>query len=278
MRINYRGVLPMKMRRIVVCGILYFLLVPLFATTVEEVLPALSPDQITTLYAGELVEGKSFSYDVKTLVPQGSISEQHLAQALQKPESFTVVSLSFIPYPEVMQSMSSAERQLYVFNTMRSISTQEGITYISHRAGNKPKELIEKSWYLESPKSRSGLADPVSSSVPPTAEYYVYQKDSSFKSNVYRHSYITTPDEIFVKVQNLETMRVFGLFKAVETEMLAIAMSTMQLEDGLLLNAMATIEGRDPQVKVLGYTVDLPSAFTRRTTALGEWFKDQLNR
>jgi hypothetical protein len=268
----------MRVKRLVVTLLLCVFLVPLFSLTLEDVLPALSRDQIEQLYAGELVEGKSFSYDVKILAPQGSISEQHLVEALQKPESFTVVSLSYIPYSEVMRAMTSAQRQLYIFNTMRAISTQEGITYISYRAGNKPKELIEKSWYLATPKSRSSLPDPVSSTVPPEAQYYVYQKDSSFKSNVYRHSYMTTADEIFVKVENLETMRVFGLFKAVEPEMLAIAMSTLQVEDGLLLSAMATIEGRDPKVKVLGYTVDLPSAFTRRTTALGEWFKDQLNR
>jgi hypothetical protein len=81
-----------------------------------------------------------------------------------------------------------------------------------------------------------------------------------------------------VNVVNLETMRVFGIFKAVDKEQLAIAMSTTQVDEGLLLVAMATIEGRDPQVKVLGISVDLPSAFTRRTTALGEWFVDQLNK
>lgn len=262
-----------------VCGVL-LLLVLVFtqvgAETIKEAVPTLTDEQVQQLLLGEMVRGRSFNEDVLLLVPHDSIAYEHLKRALEKPDSFSVVSLIFVPYSESLQQMSPQERQLHIFNTMRAISTQEGITYISHRAGNKPRVLIEKSWYLETPRSRSGMPDPISAFVPRTAEYYVFQRDSSFGSNVYSHSYETSDSEIFVKVKNLETMRVFSIFKAVEKEMLEIAMSTTQLEEGLLLSAMATIEGRDPTVRVLGISVDLPSAFTRRTTALGEWFVDQL--
>ncbi len=263
-----------------VCSVLLLLVLvfsQVFAETIEKAVPTLTEAQVQQLLLGEMVRGRSFNEDVLLLVPQDSIAYEHLKGALEKPDSFSVVSLIFVPYPASMKQMSPQERQLHIFNTMRAISTQEGITYISHRAGNKPRELIEKSWYLETPRSRSGMPDPVSRFVPRTAEYYVFQRDSSFGSNVYSHAYETTESEIFVKVKNLETMRVFSIFKAVDKEMLEIAMSTTQLDDGLLLSAMATIEGRDPTVRILGITVDLPSAFTRRTTALGEWFVDRLH-
>ncbi len=250
----------------------------LSALSIEDAVPGLTSDRIDELKNGQVLKGKSFQEDVRLLIPDRSIAMEHLLEALEKPESFTVVSLSFIPYPEYMRGISEEARQVSIFNTMRSISSQEVITYISHRAGDKPKELIEKSWYLETPKSRSSMADPISSSVPPKAEYIVYQKDSSFGSNIYRHTYTTSETEIFVNVVNLETMRVFGIFKALDKGQLAIAMATTQVDEGLLLVAMATIEGRDPQVKVLGISVDLPSSFTRRTTALGEWFANQLNK
>lgn len=263
-----------------IVSIAAILLLPavLFGATIEDVMGGLTKGQIQELRSGEIVKGESFEDDVMLLVPDGTIASQHLRGSLLKPESFTVVSLTYVPYPDYMKGMSEEERQVKIFNTMRAISTQEGITYISHRAGNKPKVLIEKSWYLEDEKSRSGLPDPVSDTVPPTAEYVVFQRDSSFGSNKYGHSYQTSDTEIFVNVTNLETMRVFSIFKAVDEEKLEIAMATNQLEDGLLLSAMATIEGRDPEIKVLGISVDLPSAFTRRTTALGEWFVDQLGR
>lgn len=267
-----------NLKRIIIFSLCILTLVPLAALSIEDVVPGLSSEEVASLRSAQVVRGESFEDNVKVLVPSGSYAEQHLLASLPKPESFTVVSLTYIPYPEHMKAMSVEQRQLEIFNTMRSISTQEGITYISYRAGNKPKVLIEKSWYLETPNSRKGMEDPVSSSVPQTAEYFVYQKDSSFGSNVYRHRYQISEREIFVNVQNLETMRVFGIFKAVDSESLAIAMSTYQLDDGLLLSAMATIEGREPEVRVLGISVDLPSAFNRRTTALGEWFVDQLGK
>lgn len=268
--------MKISMKYFIVAFLIILFTAPLSAATIQDLIPKLEKQEMAALLSGEVVKGKSFSDDVLRLVPEGTITYTHLQDMLATPDSFTVVSLTYVPYPEYMKHMDVEERQVHIFNTMRSISTQEGITYISHRAGNKPKVLIEKSWYLEDVNSRSGLADPVSDSVPPTAEYVVFQRDSSFGSNKYSHSYETSATEIFVNVKNLETMRVFSIFKAVEEGKLAIAMATNQLDDGLLLSAMATIEGRDPQIKILGITVDLPSAFTRRTTALGEWFVDRL--
>jgi hypothetical protein len=259
---------------------LFFVIILVFfqlsGSTLNSVLPNFTIEQINVINNNEMIKGASFEDNLLNFVPKSSIAEDNLKLSLNKPDSFTVISLILIPYPEKMKSMSDKEKQLEIFNTMRSISTQEGITYISHRAGNKPKILIEKSWYLETPKSRSSLKDPISTSVPQTAEYYVYQRDSSFGNNIYQHNYKTSGKEIFVKVINLETIRVFSIFKAVNKEQLEIAMDTYLLDEGILLTAMATIEGRDPQIKVLGITVDLPSAFSRRTTALGEWFVEQL--
>ncbi|MCK9471612.1 MAG: hypothetical protein M0Q88_07665 [Bacilli bacterium] len=252
--------------------------IPLFGSTIAEVLPNLTTNQIENLRKENQLRGISFKEDINQLVPINSLAEKHLTEYLNKDDSFTVIALNFIPFPKQMESMGEFEKQLFIFNTMRSISTQEGITYISHRAGNKEKLLIEKSWYLETPKSRSGIDDPFSYNVPKEDTYYVYQRDSSFGSNIYQHDYETSDKEIFVKVTNLEKVKVFSIFTAVKKEQLSIAMDTYLLDDGILLTAMATIEGRKPQIKVMGITVDLPSAFNRRITALGDWFVDQLSK
>jgi len=257
--------------------LLLVFITPLFASTIVDVLPHLTTIQVESLKNEAQLGGVSFEEDIRHLVPINSLAQKHLTEYLNKDDSFTVIGLNFIPFPKSMENMGEFEKQLFIFNTMRSISTQEGITYISYRAGNKPKLLIEKSWYLETPKSRSGIDDPFSYSVPKKDTYYVYQRDSSFGSNIYQHDYETSDKEIFVKVTNLEKVKVFSVFTAVKKEQLAIAMDTYLLEDGILLTAMATIEGRKPEIKVLGVTVDLPSAFNRRITALGDWFVEQLN-
>ena len=267
-----------KKGAVILCLLLLGTCSLLFATSLESVVPNISAQQLQSLRSGDIIKATSYNEDITQYAPVDSYALTHLKESLNLKDSFTVISTILIPYPPKINHLDEGSRQIAIFNTMRSISTQEGITYISHRAGNKPKVLIEKSWYLETPKSRSGQKDPISYYVPKSAEYFVYQRDSSFGSNVYSHNYTTNEKEIFVKVKNLETIRVLSLFKAVAKEQLAIAMSTYQTDEGLLLTAMATISGRSPQVKVLGITVDLPSAFTRRTTALGEWFIEQLNQ
>jgi len=266
------------MKRLYAIIALLFFSATLFAQSIGTLLPQLSSSQLQLLQSGQILEGESFDEDLSPFLPKDSLIYEHVLAKEADPAGFTVVSIMLIPYPPKMVQMDQKAKQLELFNTMRSISTQEGITYISHRAGNKPKILVEKSWYLETPKSRVGLKDPVSTSLVDKATYYVYQRDSAFGSNIYQHNYELGDKEILVEVTNLESMRVLSLFKAVGPGQLSIAMSTYQTDEGLLLVASATITGRDPQVRVLGITVDLPSAFSRRTTSLAQWFIDQLNR
>ncbi len=249
----------------------------LSAASLEDLLPELSSDDIALLRSGDMVSGYSFRDDLAPLAAAGSIAQENLDRSLAIPNSFTVMSLSYIDYPEYLNAMGEDERLLKIYNTIRSISTQEGIQYISYRAGNKPKTLIEKSWYVESIDTKyDKLPDPVSTSVPSSSEYMAYQKDSRFGGNVYRHEYTTSNEEIFLSVKNVDTMKVLALFVAVKEEQLEISMSVYQTDKGLLLTAMATIIDRDPVINVLGIKVDLPSSFTRRTTALGNWFKDRI--
>ncbi len=254
--------------------------VPLFSNdSLEQALPGLGQEDIARLRSGELVSQYSFRADISTMAGEGTIAHDNLERSLSIPDSFTVLSLSFTEYPSYMKQMSQEERQLAIYNTIRSISTQEGIQYISYRAGNKPRTLIEKSWYVASRDTKKEkLPDPVSDHVDAESTYIAYQKDSRFGGNVYQHQYTTSDSEIFLSVKNIDTMKVAGIFVAVDEEMLEISMSVSQLDEGLLLTAMATIIGMKPEINILGIKVDLPSSFTRRTTALGNWFKDRISQ
>ena len=54
-------------------------------------------------------------------------------------------------------------------------------------------------------------------------------------------------------------------------------LEVLETEEGFVLFTNAMIFGREPEVTVLFITVDLPSAFLRRTTALANWFEEQVN-
>lgn len=251
----------------------------LFASgDMELVLPDLSGQDRQRLLAGEMLEATTLDQGIVHLMPVETALHREAERAESAGNSFTIATLSFIPYPASYQGKTTAERQLLLFNTMRRISTQKGITYISHRAGNKPRVLFEDSSYISDPKRRnSRIPDPVVTSVPAEQTDYAYQKDSSFGGNVYQHTYTNSDREIFLEVKNLTSMKVFGLFTAVPVEQLTMNIGTYQLDDGVLVVALATVEDKPPQVSVLGYTVDLPSSFLKRITSLQEWYTAQMN-
>lgn len=246
--------------------------------SLHNVLPQLNQNELDALLQGELLEGQSFNTDIERFAPRDSRAYLETVRALLMDNAFSICALAYIPYPEALQTLSEEERQVALFNLIRAISTQEGLEYISYRAGNKPKTLIEKSYYVDSPKGKVVLPDPVVDTIVPTATSYVYQKDTTFKGNIYRHDYHISQNEIFLDVRNLETMKVLGIVGAVKAEQLSIKMSAHQLEEGVLLYGMATIVDRKPTVSALGIKVDLPSAFLRRVRALHNWFADSVNR
>lgn len=251
----------------------------LFASAeIRQALPSLSENQYAKLEAGAIIDGRSSNGEPLTqFFVAGSEAQARARLAQQIEDGFSIAAVSYIPYESRLQAMSDSERQLAIFNKIRAISTQEGLTYISWRAGNKPKVLIEKSAYMEDDRNLNQLLpDPIATIFPRTEQSYVFQRDSSFGGNRYEHRYTNSDKEIFVSIKNISSMKVFGIFTAVPKESLSINMGTYILDEGVLLTALISIEGRDPEVSIFGYKVDLPSAFTRRITALQNWFVAQM--
>ncbi|AEV28909.1 hypothetical protein SpiGrapes_1086 [Sphaerochaeta pleomorpha str. Grapes] len=270
----------MQKKLLGICFFLFCLLATLTALpTLQSALPDLDEKTLQMLLEGEIISAKTLNGGtVKQLAPVGSKAYQQAFEAEAKENSFSIAAVSYIPYPDNLKDLDSNQRQLVVFNKLRALSTQVGITYISHRAGDKPKVLIEKCYYMEDDKNLNvHLADPVVTEFPLHAESYVYQKDSTFGGNRYHHIYTNSEQEIFVEIKNVSTLKVFNLITAVPKDKLAMSMATYQLDKGLLIFSLSTIDDKDPEINILGYVVDLPSAFRRRITALQQWFWEQLN-
>jgi len=279
MRIKFGSICMLKKVLFCVYFGLFVSMGSLFATdALRSVLPTLDENAYQMLSDGKIVSAQTIGDGKIThLFVPGTEAFKRAELAQQMEDGFSIASVSFIPYGPKLKAMDEEARQLSIFNTIRAISTQEGLTYISWRAGNKPKVLIEKSSYMEDEKNLNKmLPDPVAETFPLSVESFVYQRDSSFGGNRYHHIYTNSEKEIFVEIKNISAMKVFNIFTAVAKDKLSISMGTYQLDDGVLLVALTSIEGRKPEVSILGYKVDLPSAFKRRITALQNWFVAQL--
>ncbi|MCQ2398266.1 MAG: hypothetical protein MJ052_03075 [Sphaerochaetaceae bacterium] len=190
---------------------------------------------------------------------------------------FTVEIKDSVPYTEAWNKMSLEEKRLNLFNILTSVSTQKGITYISRTAGYKPKTLFEDSYLIMNPDNKkSRIPDVKVAVVPESRILYAYQKDNRFKGNVYRLDYTSSENSVLLKTVNLTDMKFMGVV-CVPKEKVEIFFEAVIEQEGFRLNAKAVIYDRDKEIKVPFYTVDLESSFTRRITALKDWFVDQVN-
>jgi hypothetical protein len=282
MKMHINGESSSPLRCFVLVVALFFAIMTSVWAGSEELraaLPMLSDAEYEQLSRTEMVYGISLTGPpiIRYFVPGTEAARRALlVQDIEK--GFALGAVNYIPYTPALKAMDQGERQLAIFNKIRAISTQEGVTYISHRAGDKERTLIERSSYMEDDRNLNRLLpDPVVTVFPLTAHSYVYQRDTSFGGNRYEHTYTNSDREIFVSIENISSMKVLGIFTAVKSGQLSMNMGTYQLDDGLLLVALTSIEGRNPTVSVLGLSVDLPSAFRRRIVAVQNWLIDQLN-
>ncbi len=246
--------------------------------TLSDLFPNMSEEIVNRLVSGETLdafssEGKS-TYEI---APIGSQGEELAKNADEKTTGFAVAGLSFIPYPESFAIMTEEERRVATYNILRSISTLKGTLYISHLAGDKPVVLFEDSYILSNPnKLNSKLPDPVATTVPKMYSCFAYQKDNRFGKNVYKITYNIEDGDFLMNIQNYTKMKYMGISCVKERE-LNMYLEVIQTEEGFILYTMAMAD-REPQVKVLFITVDLPSAFMRRTNALRDWFEMRVNQ
>ncbi|MDR9858691.1 DUF6675 family protein [Treponema socranskii] len=244
----------------------------------SAVLPNLDEKAAADLVGGKVISfGNGSGEDLTKYVPSSSAAAKKLAAAPQGKQGFAVVSCAIIPYPASWKNMSADEKLLSLYNALGRVSAQKGITYISRRAGYKPKTLFTRSYYIaDTEHTENALADPVASEVPSSDRRYVFQEDTSFGENTYLHTYTDSASEIFVEITNCTPMKYHGVTCLKEREM-EMCISAYPLEEGIFFSSAAIVTGQKQTVTVLFIKVDLADAFKRRTDALYEWFLNQIN-
>lgn len=253
----------------------------LFAETTQSLansLPNVSYDEIENLKSGKILSHVNDEVDVSNYAIRGTKLHEVLSNEIPESKNgFAVSSVSFIPYPESWEKLSRKEKMLRLYNTMSRMSSQKGITYISRRAGYKPKELFRESYYIENANKKSRkLADPVAEKIPASETRFVFQEDTSFGGNVYEQKWQTSANEIFVAVTNLTAMRYHGITALKKNEQ-TISISASLLSDGILISSSAIVRGHKKTMTVFVVKLDLADSFTRRVSAVHEWLKAQVH-
>jgi hypothetical protein len=246
------------------------------AEPLQHYIEQLSDGQREALLNHEVISYDSTKGSRLHLLPPDTLMAERVGELVIDEGTLFTECMSLIDYPDYFDSMSEREQLIHAFNTLRSVSTQEGITYISYRKGNKPALLIEESHVADRIGGRKELEDPVVDYLPQRDKLIIFQKDTSFKNNYYEYEYLNSAVELFQQVTNKTDMRVLGLIPAVRRNVMDINTSIIFTEEGMLAYSVAVAPNQKSVISILGFSVHLPSAFQRRITAVQEWFVDQL--
>lgn len=246
--------------------------------TLLDLFPNFTEAQFESLKNGEILDASTSSGEkISDITPQNTQATALATKADNLESGFAVSSVSFIPYPENFAKLSAEEREVTLYNILRSYSTQKGLIYISYTAGNKPTTLFKDSYLISDPNDKnSKMPDPVSTKVPERYSCYAYQKDNRFGGNVYLVDYTIKNGDFLMDVSNYTGLKYMG-FSCLDKNALHMYLEVIEAEEGFVLFTHVAVKDQEPAVKVLFITVNLPSAFLRRTTALTNWFTDRVN-
>lgn len=266
------------MKKVLVILSLILLSCSLFALeSFKVVVVTLTNEECSTLLSGELLSENTTDGDIAHIAPPSVSVKEKIDYVLRLKKGFGVAISSLLPYPESWNKMTEEEQMLKLYNTLLSISTQKDLTYISHRAGDKEKTLFEDSSMLSSSNKKDRIEDPTVTAVPEYAEYYAYQKDTSFGGNVYLLKYKAQDNEIFMEISNYSELKFMGI-GLVAPGKVNMVLDIIPTEEGIYVYAMASVKDKTPKINLVFYSVDLELSFYNRIVALRNWLNQELNK
>ena len=255
--------------------VLLISLVSLGAESLQNLFPDMSQEKLSSLLSGEVLQDSSAEGDIRYMVPRGALMTESAETVFSYEKGFAVAVNVLVPYPEAFSSMSKEEQLLYLYNSGMKMSTLEGITYISRRAGNKPKVLFEEAYMLGSPDSDDRIDDFVLDSIPDYEVRYAFLDDTSFGKNVYRVDCRTKEDGISLEMRNSDELKFMGIGIVAEGKVTMLLEITLT-DEGILLSGIGAVKDKKAQMTILFYKVDLEESFMNRIIALKDWYLGNL--
>lgn len=206
--------------------------------------------------------------DQLSLLPDINISREIRADINALDPKIGVEILYIMDLPGHIKTMSSLEKDLHLYNTMRKISRMQGIEYYS-RSREKMRLLFEKSYLVEKLKSKTALPDSLVENIPEQDRLVCFQKDLSFGTNFYQLDYSYSPGTITLRYMNLDSMY-YSIIKAVSPGNLNIYLVVLYTEEKLIIYGLSAAD----VFSLFGFKKKAEGSFYERLKAIRNWFID----
>ncbi len=175
--------------------------------------------------------------------------------------------------PTGYRTMPADERDLILYNILRSVSTLQGLEYYS-ASRDEIRLLFEESWVIaDVKKPKDALPDPIVSTIPDEDTILIHQKDKSFGNNQSEMTFCVRSDVFAACIINLTPMRYKGIIRVVNPENMQIHLIVVPVEEGLLMYGTMSARTRD----VKSFISRARNSFTNRVIALTGWYRTRLN-
>ncbi|HEB09949.1 MAG TPA: hypothetical protein ENI06_01900 [Spirochaetales bacterium] len=174
--------------------------------------PLISADQLldiklrTALYSTGEIKHTFWKKGSPTLIPDIPHKKTILQELADLKPTMSVEVMT--RYETGLGNLHSERGLLSLYNTLRSISTMEGIEYFS-ASRNRMRTLFRESYVVDSPEGKQQLPDPLVDHMPAYSKIYIYQHDLTFGRNINSVEYFAYDDHLIMKTRNLTPMRYF---------------------------------------------------------------------
>lgn len=256
----------------ILLAILFICEIVLFSQNWIDVIPGLTEKDISLFESGKYAVRSIVDYKQGLeLMPIGSVYNYEFLEDIKNYDPELCVELLFIlDKPEVPEE----EMIVYLLNNFRAFSEQEGLEYFSFNR-DKMYPLIKKSYYVNSKNKK--IDDPIAISLPKYEEHRYFQNDTTFGSNYYSLITKSSESSIWIQMENISALSVFGVFKAIEKGGERVNFIIQKVDDKIILYALAQIKEEPEVKKVLKWRVNIPGSFKRRMSTIVEWFDKRIN-
>lgn len=241
----------------------------------EEVISNLSQESRNTLLQnGEIMLFRS-EIGPPTLLPQSELSARIYRQITSNNLNMGSESLFFAStndLPERYAFTEIDERNLKLYNILRSVSTLTGLEYYS-ASRKKMRLLFVESWVIANPdKPRKALPDPIVDNIPSHDRLFIHQRDKSFASNQSEMTFFSQSGTYSAAIVNVSNVLYKGLIKVVEKGNMQTHFLLVPVKEGLLIYTNMSAK----TIKAPFFESRAKNSFTNRVIALSTWYKRRL--
>ena len=206
-------------------------------------------------------------------IPNCSLADTVFKAVRESDYKIGVETLYLIPEEQISRSIRAKERDAYLlelYNTLRAISTLEGIDYYS-ASRDRMRLLFAESWAISGPEERERIPDPTVSEIPSEDTVYIHQRDLTFGTNRYRVEYLREEDTFSMNIVNITTMT-YMIFPLVGQGNMSMRLLIIPVKEGLIFYGLNTVNMLDLKV----FHKKMEDSFTNRMIALFDWYARQV--